>query len=304
MKKVKLIYFALVSIAFIQFGCKGKSFDEDVENLNKGALTIYADESYKTLLDELIQSYENIYPESDIIPTYGADDMILNAMLKDATRMMITGRTLTAQELEALEKVNGIAIKQFEIGREAIAVITSVNNPDSIFDYDEFVASRTPGYRGRYSNVGFVFNKKNSGMISDLLPGTQTNLNNLFSLENTDTLVAYIAANPQTFGFISFAEISDVDAPNAKKLLSANKVLTVAKADSTGSSIVTELSQSTIMTKKYPLLRSVNVVKGNTPQLLGTGFVNFLYRSKASRIMLKEGLIPANMTERKIEIVD
>lgn len=304
MKKVKLIYFAIAIIASLQFGCKGKSFDEDVENLNKGALTIYADESYKTLLDELIQSYENVYPESDIIPTYGADDFVLNAMLKDATRMMLTGRTLSQQELDALEKVNGIAIKQFEIGREAIAVITSVNNPDSIFDYDEFVASRQPGYSGKYNNVGFVFNKKNSGMITDLLPGTQNNLNNLFSLDNTDTLVAYIAANPQTFGFISFAEISDVDAPNAKKLLTANKVLTVAKADSTGSSIVTELSQSTIMTKKYPLLRSVNVVKGNTPQLLGTGFVNFLYRSKASRIMLKEGLIPANMTERKIEIVD
>ena len=85
------------------------------------------------LLDELIQSYENVYPESDINPTYGSDAMILDAMLKDKTRMMVTGRVLSENELAALEKVNGVAIKQFTIGKEAIAVITSQKNTDSIF---------------------------------------------------------------------------------------------------------------------------------------------------------------------------
>lgn len=295
----------LLSATLFAAGCgQSKSFDKDVENLNKGTLSIYADESYKVLLDELIQSYENVYPESDITPTYGSDATILDAMLKDKTRMMVTGRVLSENELAALEKVNGVAIKQFTIGKEAIAVITSQKNTDSIFNIDEFIASTKPGYAGKYEKTGFVFNTKNTGMIKQLIGDAGGNYKNLFSLDNTDTLVAYIAANPEAIGFISFAEISDFDDPNAQQLLNGNKVLAVAKTDSTGKSIVTELSQSTIMTNKYPLLRSVNVVKGNTSQLLGTGFVNFLYRSKASRIILKAGLIPEKMTERKINIVE
>lgn len=284
--------------------CKQKAFDEDVVNRNKGSISIYADESYKMLLDELIQSYENVYPESDIIPTYASDEVILKAMMEGKTRMLFTGRTLSAEELKIITNVNDKVLEQHIIGKEAIAIITSINNPDSIFDFDEFIKSRSAGYNGKYSNSNFVFNKKNSGMITQLLGVANNNFSNMFSLENTDTLVAYIAANPKAIGFISFAEISDTDDPTAKALMLSNKVISVAKADSSGNKIVTELSQSTLMTNAYPLLRNVTVIKGNTPELLGTGFVSFVFRSKASRIMLKAGLIPVNMTERQVNIVD
>lgn len=304
---LKIINYTLLFLftLVITAGCKSKNtFDEDISNVNKGTLNIYADESYHILLDELIQSYENVYPESDIIATYGSDAVILQAMFDDKTRMLLTGRNLSKNELAALEKINGIPIKQFTIGKEAIAVITSQQNTDSIFNLDEFLSSTKTGYQGKYASTSFVFNTKNSGMVNQLLGDTKGNFTNLFSLDNTDTLVAYIAANPKTVGFISFAEISDTDDSIAQQLLSGNKVLAVAYTDSTGKKTVTELSQSTIMTNKYPLLRNVTVIKGNTSQLLGTGFVNFLYRSKASRIILKSGLIPTKMTERQVNIVE
>ncbi len=304
MKKINGIGLVF-GIALLLLGsCKQKSFDENVANRNKGVISIYADESYKVLLDELIQSYENVYPESDIVPTYASDEVILKAMLEDKTRMLFTGRTLTQDEIALITKVNDKVPEQHIIGKEAIAIITSINNKDSIFDIDEFISSRQTGYTGKYNKTNFVFNKKNAGMITQLLGSENTNFDNMFSLDNTDTLVAYIAANPMAIGFISFAEISDTDDPAAKALLASNKVIAVAKTDSTGKSIVTELSQSTLMTNKYPLLRNVTVIKGNTPELLGTGFVSFVFRSKASRIMLKAGLIPVNMTERHINIVE
>ncbi len=141
-------------------------------------------------------------------------------------------------------------------------------------------------------------------MINQLIENEGASLLNMFSLDDKDTLASYIAANLNTIGFISFAEISDMDDPTAQAILEGVKVLSVSKTNAEGIKQVYELSQSTIATNSYPLQRSVTVVKGNISQLLGTGFVNFVYRSKASRIILKAGLIPAKMPEREIKVVE
>ena len=95
-----------------------------------------------------------------------------------------------------------------------------------------------------------------------------------------------------------------MDDPGMKEIVGNIRVASVAKKDSSGTRVVYELSQSSIAAKKYPLQRKVNVVVGNIPELLGTGFVNFMYRSKASRIFLKAGLVPEKMPERQVKIID
>lgn len=89
----------------INSGCSSKkSFDPDVEYMNKGTLNIYADESYRVLVDELIQSHENVYPGSDIIPTYTSDAELLTAMLNDKTRMVITAEPSPNKKLMPFRK--------------------------------------------------------------------------------------------------------------------------------------------------------------------------------------------------------
>lgn len=299
----KVFFLLVLGFSFSRCSNSG-SFDKDVENLNKGEIVIYADESYTTLVGELIKSYENVYPEAKIKATYGSDKEILDAFLQNKTQMIITGRELNSTELAALEKTQKFEPEQFKIATEAIAVITSSNNPDTVFDMDEFIKSRKPGYTGKYQNTNFVFNKANGSMINQLIEGEGASLLNMFSLDNKDTLASYISANENAIGFISFAEISDMDDPTAQAILEGIKVLSVSKTDEKGVEKVYDLSQSTIATNSYPLQRSVTVVKGNIAQLLGTGFVNFVYRSKASRIILKSGLIPAKMPERQIKVVE
>lgn len=293
-----------VCIACISLSaCKSDSFDDRTENLNKGTLTLYAESSYKVLVEELIQSYENVYPESDIQAVYATDAEVIAAMITDKTRMAFLGSGLTEEQKSAIEKSQGIPPDQFAIGREAIAVIASRTNSDTVFDFDAFLQSRSTGYTGKYAQTSFVFNKENSSMIAALI-GNTGDYKQMFSLNDVDTVVGYVAKNPTAVGFISFATISDFDDPEVMALLKQIKVLAVAKADSSGKQIVTPLSQSTIASNDYPFQRYVTVIKGNVPELLGTGFVNFLYRSKASRIMLKAGLVPEKMPERQVKIVE
>ncbi len=279
-------------------GCKSGSFDERTENLNKGTLTIWADTGYAVLVEELIQSYENVYPESDIRAVYASDAEVMAAMMADKTRMAITGHGLTKAQEQELTRLQEVTPEQFRIGREAIAVIAGYDFADSVFDFDAFLQGNSPD-----AGISYVFNKENSSIITELL-GTAGARNNMFSLASADTVIGYVSRKPDAIGFIAFALISDFDDPAVQEILKKVKVLQVAKADSTGKKIVTPLSQSTIASNDYPFQRYVTVIKGNTPELLGTGFVNFLYRSKSSRIMLKAGLVPEKMPERQVKIVE
>lgn len=304
MNKHYLTYMSLACMAIFGFSaCKDKSFDSRTENMNKGTITIYAEAEYRVLVEELIQSYENVYPESDIQPVFGTDAEVMDALLQDKARMAFIGHALSEKQIKAMAKQQEIEPEQFLIGREAIAIIASYDYPDSIFYFDAFLQGKT----GESGNASFtpqyVFNAENSNMITQLLGGSNAH-DGMFSLSNADTVIGYVARNPKAVGFISFAAISDFDDPEVQEILSKVQVLQVAHRDSTGKEIVTPLSQSTIATREYPFQRYVTVVKGNTPELLGTGFVNFLYRSKASRIMLKAGLVPEKMPERQVKIVE
>ncbi|HMZ89953.1 MAG TPA: substrate-binding domain-containing protein [Chitinophagales bacterium] len=299
----KLNLLLIITFSLFLGACKDKAWDERTENLNKGTITLYAESSYQTLVEELVKSYENVYPESKIEVRFAPDNAVLDAMFTDKTRMIITGTALSKEQLDRIKSVNEVAAEQYVIGREAIAVIASLSNPDTVFDFDAFLQSRSAGYSGVYEKTGFVFNEENSAMVSQLL-GNMTGYNNMFSLGNLDTVVGYVSKNTAAIGFISFAALSDPDDSLTQAILRQVKVLPVAKADSTGKKIVIPMSQSSIASNDYPFQRYVTVVKGNTPELLGTGFVNFLYRSKASRIMLKAGLVPEKMPERRINIVE
>jgi len=281
--------------------CGSETFDERTANLNKGKLVIYAESSYKVLVEELIQSYENVYPESDLEAVYTSDAQLREALMQDRTRMAISGTALTPEQKKAIMQVQKIMPEEFPIGREAIAIIASTAFADSVFDYDLFRQPQQHAGDGAYAKTRFVFNRENSSMIYKLLENRDAP-SNMFSLENIDSLTRYVANDPQAIGFISFAAIADFDDPQARATMQGIKVLYVAMTDTTGEKTVIPLSQSSIATGEYPFQRYITVIKGNTPELLGTGFVNFLYRSKASRIMLKGGIVPEKMPERQVKI--
>ncbi len=301
MRKIGLIIL-LGCTALIISSCSNKHFDESVENMNKGEISIYADDAYQSIVSELVKSYENVYPESKINVTFASEKAVIEAMMSGKTRMMITGKQLTQAEQDKIEQANEIKPQINPIATEAIAIITSVESPDSVFDFDAFMTSRKNAGAKLPVNNKYVFVKGQTSFVNQITGGTTGNLSDLFSLESADTLIRYISQTTNSYGFISFAMISDMDDPAAREILNQIKVLKVMKQDSTGVKRVYELSQSSIAANEYPLQRSIYVVKGNMAQSLGTGFVNFMYRSKASRIFLKAGLIPAVMPERQLLI--
>jgi phosphate transport system substrate-binding protein len=85
-------------------GCK--SFREQENELPdtryKGSINISVDESFKPVMDELVQVYESNYPGTQILVQYKPEAECLNDMLTDSIRMIISTRTYNLDERSLL----------------------------------------------------------------------------------------------------------------------------------------------------------------------------------------------------------
>jgi ABC-type phosphate transport system substrate-binding protein len=83
-------------------------------------------------------------------------------------------------------------------------------------------------------------------------------------------------------------------------MLKKVKPLALISIDSTGQSLTSIACQSDIADGSYPLVRPINFVAHTMNDIVGTGFVNFLYSERSGRIALKSGLVPTLMPQRVI----
>jgi len=281
------------------------STNKNPYEINAGSIEIYADANYALLTNELIKSYENIYDSARITPYYMSEQSAIAAFLKDSVHLLLIGRTLHDHELQKAEAAQGIPARENIIAYEALAVVHAGKSADSIFDLDAFAANRNNDVKNKYTDKKYIFSNTQSGTLTYLFEtiGIENpNTENMFAVNSIDDFISYLENDSSAIGFLSFALISDKDDPAARKILEKIKIMQIVHTDTTGTRMITELSQSNIATHAYPLVRPINLVLGNSPERLGTGFVNFMFKSRPGRIFLKSGLVPAQMPERQILI--
>lgn len=294
-----------ISLLFFCASCHNGNEGPYLDPANSGSITFYADTTYCALLHELIKSYENVYTNAHVHVLCTTEEQAMQAMYIDSTRMCVIGRKLEPAETQKITAVNEIAPKQYIIAHNAIAVIAGRNFPSDVFDFDAFVQSRRAGYSGPYSDYDFVFDRSKSDLLFKLTAsriGEGFSTEHMYQMDTREKIADYVNRNPKAIGFIDFSEVSDIDEPGVKEYLGSIRVLNVRYTDSTGTVQTDTLSQGNIYSGKYLLQTPINVVQGSMREQLGTGFVNFLYQSKASRIFLKAGLIPDIMPERQLII--
>ncbi|MBC8173777.1 MAG: substrate-binding domain-containing protein [Chitinophagales bacterium] len=302
------IYLYLIPVVFfiLSAGCKQKQRHvSPIQNINQGSIQIASDVNYQSLTSELIKSYENVFDSARITATYASGQDVIQSFLKNEAQLIIIGRNLTPAELNNAEIAHTLRPKENIIAYEGIAIVTGLQTPDSIFDMDAFIGTIRDKKMNQYTGKQFIFQNERSGTLQYLFEKTGIQgaaLDNMFAMDTLDSFLRYLNQNTNAIGFLSYAQISDKDDPEMKEILKQVKILSVVHTDSTGKRMISELSQSTIATNEYPLVRPINVVVGNISERVGSGFVNFLLKTKSARIFLKAGLIPVVIPERQIFI--
>ncbi len=302
-----------VLLLLLVTGCqKSGSRVSTTETSTRGNIHIGVDDSFHLLADTEIATFQSLYKYAQIHPIYASEDSIRKLFLDDSIRTMITSRKLTNNE-EAYLKDKLIIARTTHVAWDGLAFILNRSNPDSGFKYNQMkdiflgqisswkqisknsrlgrieVVFDDPGS----SNVRYVMNKFK---ISGTLP------QNCYSANSNDKVIEYVEKHPEAIGIISVNWISDSDDSITHAFLKRVKVAGVsAEFDPEGTDYI-KPHPAFIADKSYPFIREVYTITRETFPGLGRGFIQFVSHDQGQRIVLKMGMVPAQMPIRLIHI--
>jgi phosphate transport system substrate-binding protein len=125
-----------ILLAVILTSCGSASDALTQESTTRGNIRIGVDDSYKLLLETEISTFQSLYPNAKINATYGSEGNLMDLLMKDSLRAIITSRELTEQE-KVYFKSHAIFPKVTKICVDGLAFIVNRSNPDSTFSYKQ-----------------------------------------------------------------------------------------------------------------------------------------------------------------------
>ena len=134
-------FFFLVCLLWLA-GCKSykEKEKEKPDTPYKGFINISADESFKPVVDELVQVYQSNRPETKINVLYKPEAECFRDFEVDSIRMIIATRRYNEDEKAFMVDSVGLSPSSFVIARDAIAVLVNPAAPDSLFTMTELKA--------------------------------------------------------------------------------------------------------------------------------------------------------------------
>ena len=300
------------AVIFLHAGCGSASDALTLESTTRGNIRIGVDDSYKLLLDTEIETFQSLYPKAVINPTFGAEGDLMDLLMKDSLRAIITSRELSDAEKEYF-KSNKIFPKVTKLCVDGLAFIVNRQNPDSTFSYAQLKKIFT-GNPLTWANVIKGASSEELRVVFDNpASGNARYLRQLFKLDKLPTLcsavnsneevVKYVEEHPWSIGVISSNWISDTADSVSGNFLKRIRVAGVSSENDPDAVLgFTQPYQAYLADKSYPFRRDVFYINREIGTRLGTGFASFLAGDKGQRIILKSGLVPAYGVIRLVDV--
>ncbi|MFN8294025.1 MAG: substrate-binding domain-containing protein [Chitinophagales bacterium] len=298
MKHFKILLLAS-SIALTTNACKdgGKiKYYPTLEEQNRGTLDIYCDESLQSIVQQQAEIFELNFPEAKVNPIFLNERALLEKLLNGSARTALLTRKLSEAELQQIAKVDSIKGREHYIAKSALVPITNKSAFKQISN-NELKALFTNGTQP------IVIEGKQSDRLKAVASalGIAKFSSNIFAVNGVDSVLQYIEANPNAIGLIDYAHISDEFSAKAQNIFNKISLLKI-ETHCHDTLQVVSANPNDIFTDCYPLVTPLNYVVTDYKNKLSLGFVNFMVKSKASRVFLHAGYIPAVMPQREVVI--
>jgi phosphate transport system substrate-binding protein len=292
-KKSKTLAAILLFIV-LATGCKSYKEQEDQlkDTPERGAIHVSADESFKPVIDEMVQVYESNNPGTKINVQYKPEAECFKDLFVDSIRMVIATRRHSQEENDFLTDSVQIGLKSMTIARDGIAVIVNPSSPDTLFtmqDIKDILSGRfkktlIPVFDGvkATSTVRFVID---SVLRGDSLTRTA------MAARSSEGVIDYISKNTGVVGFIGVEWIGNPEDTAQRSFLKKVKVAALEATDIPGGYV--KAYQANIYIKRYPLIRDLVYILKENYRGLGTGFANFMSGEIGQIIFRRSYLAPA-----------
>ena len=273
-----------------------------------GEITIMADEGYRPIIESSIDVFDSIYKQARINALYVAEGEAVAALLRDSVQVIVITRQLTSEEMKFFES-RGFKPKVTPIAYDALAFILHPDNRDTVFTKEQMHNILTGKVKkwadlnpkSALGDIRLVFDHPLSGTVryvKDSIIAGSTLAPDASALKSNAEVIGYVAKNKNALGIISANWISDTDDGGVQQFLKEIKIADIAAAageEGYGP------YQAYLAKNWYPYKRTVYVINAQARNGLGLGFASYL-AADGQRIVLKDGLLPANAVTRLIEV--
>ena len=294
-KKYSGTFFSVVLI-FILFitGCKDAKKSQFTDTPLKGTIHISVDESFRPVIDAQIKVYEGSYPGTKIVADYKPETECFKDFYQDtANRMIIVTRGLTKTESRFYTDSLGYTPVSDRIAADAIAVVVNKNSTDTLFTI-EGLKQLLLGKGDKKQKVvfdGLTATSTFRYVTDSILRGAAFDTGVGKAVKNSKDVLDFIAADENAIGLVGISWIGNPEEPEQVQMLKKIKIAYVQCSKCNDSPYV-KPSQEGIVTRRYPLVRSLYYIVKENFSGLGSGFAEFLKYERGQLIFRRAYLAP------------
>jgi len=273
-----------------------------------GEITIMVDEGYRPIVESSIDVFDSIYKQAKINALYVSEGEAVSALLRDSVDVIVITRQLAADEMKFFES-RGFKPKITPVAYDALAFILHPDNPNLVFtkqQMNDLLTGKITKWnqldpKSPLGEIRLVFDHPLSGTVryvKDSVIAGAALTPNATALKTNEEVINYVAKNKSALGVISANWISDTDDGGVQQFLKDIKLADIAEApgkEGYGP------YQAYLAKNWYPYKRTVYIINAQARNGLGLGFASYL-AADGQRIVLKDGLLPANGVTRLIQV--
>jgi len=291
---MKQFFWGVGIVTVLLTGCA--SYEEQRDRLpdtpERGSIRISVDETFKPVMDELIQVYESNHPATKINVEYKTEADCLREVLNDSIRLIFVTRRLSVEEKKLLADSLKVNARSLVVARDGVSVIVHPNSPDTFFNMQEireilrgkFKKKLIPVFDGvkATSTVRFIVDSIMKG--DSLTPLAM-------AARSSEEVVDYVATHENVIGFVGVGWVGN---PEDSLQLSFLKKVKVAHLESTDKKeSYVKAYQANIYAKRYPMVRDLVYILKERHRGLATGFAHFVSGEIGQLIFRRAYLAPA-----------
>lgn len=279
-----------------------------VDTPTTGNIRIMVDEGYKPIVESSIDVFDSIYSQATIKAIYLSEGEAVNALLRDSIQVIIITRKLTDNELKFFQQ-RGFTPPMTPIAHDAVAFILNPANADTVLttaQLHNILSGKTTKWnqlnpKSTLGDVRLVFDNPLSGTLTyvkdSILMGAAL-ATSASALNTNAEVIEYVGKNKNAIGVIAANWISDTDDRGVQKFRKEIRIADIAsKVGVEGYGPY----QAFLATGDYPYKRTIYIINAQARKGLGLGFASFLAGDQGQRIVLKDGLLPAQAPTRLIK---
>jgi len=296
----------MVAIALVM-GCS----PERKETPTRGRTTVLVSESMAPIMEQEQREFEDLYREAKIDARVTTTrDAIVQFFNVDSIKTIVASRPMNEEERSVAKRYQ-IDFAEYKIAFDGLAIVVHHENPvkqlrttqlDSVFCGITTKWSQV-GWKNSTTSIEICLPQQDAGefevMATKILHGAKFGPASKV-VTSSSAMLEYVAGHSNSIGIVSVGRLGDYkEKVNVLELCDPNA------PDSLGiSGQYFTPHQAHIYRGYYPLTSDVYIYCRADMYSVASGFITFITSAPGQKIVLNNGLVPATMPVRLVELTN